>query len=173
MAAFQLQRTTPSSSVTEPGFVAGQTTVAKPRRWVVLRAEIPSAIPFFEARWVIEFVWIPWRSPGRWVVLRAEIPSGCNKPETDSASSTLMFVADGLEISTRTSTARCSLIIRVSVSTASPPQSALRRKARYGYQRHSTAGVIPVCGNRQRDRWITSARSAAPQPIFGDNRKKK
>jgi len=57
--------------------------------------------------------------PGRWFVLRTEIPSGCNNPETDSASSTLVFIVDGLAIWTRTSTARCSLSIRVSVSTAS------------------------------------------------------
>src|SRR5882757_1587404 len=78
--------------------------------------------------------------PGRWFVLRTEIPSGCNNPETDSARFTLVFVPDGLVICTRTSTARCSLIIRVSVSTASPPQSGLRRRARYGYQRHFVAG---------------------------------
>src|SRR5438309_11636284 len=97
----------PLSLNTEPGFVAGQMTVAK---------------------------------PGRWFVLRTEIPSGCNKPETDNTRSTLVFVPDGLAIRTRTSTARCSLIILVSVSTASPPQSGLRRSARYGYHRHSAAG---------------------------------
>src|SRR5579859_8114769 len=118
MVAFQRQRTTPWSFVTESGFVEGQTTVAK---------------------------------PGRWFVLRTEIASGCNQPETDNASSTLVLVADRLAICTRTITARCSLIMRVSVSTARPAQLVFRRKARYGYQRHSVAGysfpaIVSVIG---------------------------